>query len=85
MKEKEPKPFEMPIQVLDQINECSQGGFVLCYVDNVGQVNLIHKADNESNFLAMVMHLTHFVNSIHESSTDMMKMDIMGEEIEDEE
>lgn len=82
---KESKPFEMPPAVLKQVLECSDGGALVAWIDQKGEVNLFHSAETETKFLALITHLTHFTNAIHSISTDSIVSDMMSDELPESE
>lgn len=49
-----PPPFAIPDGLLSQLNECSNGGYILIAVDNVGQPRVYAKYDNPISAIGIV-------------------------------
>lgn len=53
MGEKHKTPYTIPVQILNQINESSAGGFVLFTINENGNPQVHYKFDNATNALAL--------------------------------
>ena len=74
------KNFEIPLPILHNLNEMSQGGFLLFSFDNNGNPQLYCSFDNTLNFFALHKHAENWVNA-----SNMLSMDNCIDNITDSE
>ena len=58
------KDFKFPEQVLNQINECSNGGFVLFNFDIEGTPQVFSQVDDVSNAMALQLHIQNWSKAL---------------------
>lgn len=61
---KKPEGFEVPPKLLAQLNECSNGGFVLFNFDDYGVPRLYSTIDNPIFALALQHHIQNWAKSL---------------------
>lgn len=61
---KDPMNFQFPPKLLKQINECSNGGFLLFLFDADGVPQIHSTADNPIVALALHSHVQNWVRSV---------------------
>ena len=69
---KMPKPFDIPENILDKINECSQGGFFLFCLDDQGNFRPYSTFDNELVFSYLKENIVRYFNAISEIEKTQM-------------
>ncbi len=83
-------PFEIPKSILEQLNECSNGGYILFYVDNFGSIKPAAKFDSPIVEVAIRTRALEFLTSIKRLSqmasddTMMEQSEMLDDEDEDE-
>lgn len=60
------KHFQFPESILTQIDECSQGGFLLFTFDKNGMPEVRSKFDNPQNAMAMHYYVINWFNAIEQ-------------------
>lgn len=78
-----PEPFEFPESLLKQIEECSNGGFVLAFIDNEKNVEIALSYDSESVLRALVSKTNGWARGM-ESVLDQEDEQSIGEFFGDE-
>ena len=58
------KEFQFPDSILSQIDECSQGGFLLFTFDKKGMPEVRSKFDNAQNAMAMHYYINNWLNHL---------------------
>ena len=58
------KEFKFPEQVLNQINECSNGGYVLFNFDSKGTPQVFSQVDDVSNAMALQLHIQNWSKAL---------------------
>ncbi len=58
------KKFVFPKQLLRQINECSNGGFILFHFDETGMPRMHSNFDTPQNTMAMQYFISNWAKSI---------------------
>ena len=58
------KEFKFPKQVLNQINECSNGGYVLFNFDSGGTPQVFSQVDDVSNAMALQLHISNWTKAL---------------------
>ncbi len=56
--------FEMPSQVLNMLNECTKGGYILLYVNESGNPDVITECDSEIVALGLQKFGVEYFNTI---------------------
>lgn len=92
MDEKKQK-FELPQQILNQLDECSNGGFMLFRYNQDDVIEHEIYADNQHKALALMSYIRLFIEAQDEVSKDMIKanyfyepeMDDLGDDEDDSE
>ena len=60
------KEFHFPESILSQIDECSQGGFLLFTFDKHGMPEVRSKFDNAQNAMAMHYYIINWLNAVEQ-------------------
>jgi len=60
------KEFHFPDSILSQIDECSQGGFLLFTFDKNGMPEVRSKFDNAQNAMAMHYYIINWLNAVEQ-------------------
>lgn len=60
------KEFHFPESILGQIDECSQGGFLLFTFDKNGMPEVRSKFDNAQNAMAMHYYIINWLNAVEQ-------------------
>ena len=60
------KEFSFPESILNQIDECSQGGFLLFTFDKNGMPEVRSKFDNPQNAMAMHYYIINWLNAVEQ-------------------
>ena len=60
------KEFHFPESILSQIDECSQGGFLLFTFDKNGMSEVRSKFDNAQNAMAMHYYIINWLNAVEQ-------------------
>jgi hypothetical protein len=63
-KKKPEEPFEFPNSVLNQIEECSAGGYVLFIFDSEGKPVVHSYFDNTQNAMAMNFYIDNWTKAL---------------------
>mgnify|MGYP001166674997 CR=1 FL=1 len=58
------KEFKFPKQVLNQVNECSNGGYVLFNFDSEGTPQVFSSVDDVSNAMALQLHISNWSKAL---------------------
>ena len=58
------KEFHFPESILSQIDECSQGGFLLFTFDKKGMPEVRSKFDNAQNAMAMHYYINNWLSAV---------------------
>ena len=78
------KQFEIPKPVLRQINECSNGGFVLFAFDKKGMPVVHNYFDEPTKALALQQYVSNWILAVEAVNLEVT-VDLMKEELEIEE
>ena len=70
-KEKPEDPFEFPSSVLNQIEECSAGGYVLFIFDTEGKPVVHSYFDNTPNAMAMQFYINHWSKALEKINLNL--------------
>lgn len=73
-----PRGFEMPTALMDQINECSNGGFVLFYVNDKGEPQCYCQFDGGIQALGLNTFIRHYSNCIEDANSGMVQNGLFG-------
>ena len=75
----EEKPFVIPDATLNQLNEFSNGGFILFYFNGEGYPEVYTKFDNPMHAMALQYYVEHWAEAIEavnlDASVDAIKKD----------
>ncbi len=74
---KKNKPFEMPEQLLNNIDECSNGGFALFTFDDEGTPAIHFKFDNQKDAYAILENVKLWSNGMDVINQQMTINNIM--------
>lgn len=69
------KKFELPIQLLNQLDECSNGGLVLFRFNQDDDIEHHIVADDHSKAVSLMSYIRLFLEAQDEISKDIIKMD----------
>jgi hypothetical protein len=70
-KKKSEEPFEFPNSVLNQIEECSAGGYVLFVFDTEGKPVVYSYFDNTPNAMAMNFYIDNWTKALAKINLDI--------------
>jgi len=70
------KNFQFPEKLLSQIDECSQGGFLLFTFDADGSPEVRTKFDNIQNAMAMHYYIINWLNAVEQINLEKTIKDI---------
>lgn len=70
------KNFQFPEKLLSQIDECSQGGFLLFTFDTDGSPEVRTKFDNIQNAMAMHYYIINWLNAVEQMNLEKTIQDI---------
>ena len=73
------KKFDIPPQLLEQLNEFSYGGFLLFTFDNEGSPRYYAQFDNELNMMALQKSSEYWLEGVHDLNSDTIKAQMCGE------
>lgn len=62
---KQQPEFNIPDQLLTQINECSNGAWTLFLFSNNGNPRIYSNADNPEKFMAIQQHIANYAEAMH--------------------
>lgn len=78
------KGFELPKELLEQINECSFGGFVLFCFDDNGEPDVYSMVDNNVNAMALQYFIKNWSKSLELANIETTKRQLMQDDSPDE-
>ena len=81
---KSKKNFEFPQKILDQINECSNGGFILFTIDEDGTPVAHSQCDTMTQLLALQSYVGTWSKTMEEMSVESLVASIIPEETDDD-
>lgn len=70
--------FEVPMQLLEQLDECSEGGFFLCLLGQDGVPAIYQRYDKVIEKIGMDTHLKNYFETVTEVDKESMYHGIMG-------
>jgi hypothetical protein len=73
------KKFVFPKQLLRQINECSNGGFIIFCFDEGGMPKIYSNFDNPQNTMAMQFFINNWSKSIEAFNIESAIAEIQGQ------
>lgn|GEM_PF-1013168 len=80
------KEFHFPESILSQIDECSQGGFLLFTFDKNGMPEVRSKFDNAQNAMAMHYYIINWLNAVEQINLEntIQNIKMVSEDEEDD-
>jgi hypothetical protein len=69
--------FTMPPKLLEQINECSSGGYILFTFDEQGLLQVNSKFDGPVHAVAMHSHISTWARAIEDINLDISANNIL--------
>ena len=60
------RDFRFPEEVLERVNECSYGGFVLFSFDDKGRPTVNSMLDNELNAMALQFYVSNWAKAVEQ-------------------
>jgi len=78
------EPFKIPPSLLAQINECSNGGYVLFTFNSAGQPVVHSNFDTPMNAMALEYYINHYIKTLEVMNLET-SVDFFSEEFEIEE
>ena len=75
------KKFVFPEELLERINECSFGGFVLFCFDDSSEPEVFSKIDNNVNAMALQYFIRNWSKSLDEANIENSKAQLLLEEM----
>ena len=80
----EKEPFKIPPSLLAQINECSNGGYVLFTFNSLGHPVTHSNFDTPMNAMALEYYINHYIKTLEAINLEM-SVDCFTDEVEIEE
>ena len=77
--------FELPNELLERINECSYGGFVLFWFDDKGEPDVYSMVDNNVNAMALQYFIRNWGKSIELANIEASKKQLLDEGLDSDE
>ena len=77
--------FELPNELLERINECSYGGFVLFCFDDKGEPDVYSMVDNNVNAMALQYFIRNWGKSIELANIEASKKQLLDEGLDSDE
>ena len=77
--------FELPNELLERINECSYGGFVLFCFDDKGEPDVYSMVDNNVNATALQYFIRNWGKSIELANIEASKKQLLDEGLDSDE
>ena len=74
----------MPVQVLNQLDEFSSGGFILLTFDEEGNPRLQCRFDSSAHSLGAQKYLSQWLETVDDCQKEMIYNTIMGGDEDDE-
>jgi hypothetical protein len=74
------KPFKIPDALIRQIDECSNGGFILITLSENGQPEVRSRFDNALSAIGLVRYAAMWSSSIDEMNENMVSGSIFSED-----
>ena len=81
---KQNKPFEIPEKFLNQINEVSNGGFILFAIAPDGSPRVFSIFDNSINALGLISYAKKWSSVVDDCSEDMIANSLTEEKPDEE-
>ena len=78
------KEFQFPDSILSQIDECSQGGFLLFTFDKKGMPEVRSKFDNAQNAMAMHYYINNWLSAVEQINLENTIHNIIAADKEDD-
>ncbi len=72
------KAFDVPENVLNMINECSDSGWILCNYDNLNQFRIYCNFDNPYVMKSLKSDITNWLNAMSHIETQSTLHGILG-------
>lgn len=79
------KPFQLPESILKQLNEFSQGGYILFRVNDDGNPEVYVQFDNMINAVGLTRYAASWANSIDQLNENAVMEGLLGGGEEDDE
>ena len=77
--------FELPNELLERINECSYGGFVLFCFDDKGEPDVYSMVDNNVHAMALQYFIRNWGKSIELANIEASKKQLLDEGLDSDE
>ena len=71
--------FVFPKDILEKINECSFGGFLLFCFNEDGEPEVFSRIDNNVNAMALQYFVRNWSKSLDEASIETSKAQLLGD------
>jgi len=72
------KKFVFPTKLLEQVNECSGGGYCIFIFDEYGRVQMMNQFDSPIHADAMSQHLITWVKAVENANIAVTTQNILG-------
>lgn len=77
--------FEIPESLLNQLDECTKGGFILFAINDSGQPVIYQKYDCDINAIGLQTFVRHWAENMDEVNSQIIFNNIVGEGCHEEE
>ena len=77
------KKFIFPDAVLDKINECSNGGYILFILNEEGLPEVFSEFDDPTKAMALQYYIDQWSKSLNALNVDLTAQNLMGEDEEE--
>lgn len=80
---KKQKKFEFPLAILKQVDECSNGGFVLFTFDSQNNPSVFYKFDNTMSAYAIQANIENWIGAMSHINGQNTLQNIVGSQEEE--
>ena len=77
------KKFIFPDAVLDKINECSNGGYILFILNEEGLPEVFSEFDDATKAMALQYYIDQWSKAVTALNVDLTAQNLMGEDVSD--
>jgi hypothetical protein len=74
------KKFKFPDSVLDKVNECSNGGYILFTINQEGLPEVFSDFDDPTKAMALQYYIDQWSRALTALNVDLTTQQIMGED-----
>lgn len=78
----EENKFKFPDSVLDRVNECSNGGYILFTIDQDGLPEVFSEFDDPTKAMALQYYIDQWSKAVTALNVDLTTQNLMGDDEE---